>query len=82
MSVIVRALFPPALYEAGRREAVEMMIELLTEVMLSLRAEETPLDPITRQAAIDDLTRQLVALEAYRAASDCPGRQPAARYLE
>jgi hypothetical protein len=82
MSLIVRTLFPPAIYEAGRREAVEIMIAVLTEVLLSLKADETPLDPVTREAAIEDLTRQIVDLEAYQADGNPSARRPEPRHLE
>jgi hypothetical protein len=82
MSLIVRTLFPPAIYEAGRREAVEIMIATLKEIMLSLKAGDTPLDPATRQAALEDLTRQLIDLETYQADDDPTTRLPEPRHLE
>jgi len=66
MSVITRTLFPPAIYEMARWEAIDMMITILLDVTRSLKVESTPLDSATRQAAIEDVTRQIVELEEYR----------------
>jgi hypothetical protein len=66
MSVIVRTLFPPVIYETGRWEAIDMMITTLMEVIGSLRLESTPLDSVTRYAAIEDVARQIAELQEYR----------------
>lgn len=83
MPVIVRTLFSPAIYEVGRWEAIEMMIATLKSVILSLKAETTPLEPSVRQAAIDDVANQIAELEAYRETQGVENRhRPPPRHLE
>jgi len=82
MSVIVRTLFPPAIYEIDRCEAIDLMITSLMDVILSLRVESTPLDLATRQAAIEDVSRQIAELEEYRVSHGAEGKQPSPRHLE
>ena len=75
MDVMVLAPFPPALYEMGRWEAIDLMITTLMDVILTLRAESTPLDPAIRQAAIEDVNRQIAELEEYRDSHGAKGGQ-------
>ena len=83
MNVIIRTIFPPAIYETGRWEAIDMMITTLMDVILSLRVESTPLDSAMRQAAIEDVTRQIAELEEYRDSHGATGgRYPPPRHLE
>jgi hypothetical protein len=82
MAVIVRTLFPPAICEAGCREAIEMMTATLMDVILSLKEESTSLDRATRLAAIEDAERQIAELEAYWGRAGTTGKQPAPRHLE
>ena len=83
MSVITRTLFPPAIYETARWEAIDMMITTLMDVTRSLRVESTPLDSATRQAAIEDVTRQIEELEEYRDSHPADDRRrPSPRQLE
>jgi len=83
MRLIVRTQFSPALYEMERWEAIDMMITTLMDVILSLRAESTPLDSATRQAAIEDVTHQIVELEQYCDSHSAERRRyPPPRQLE
>ncbi len=83
MSVLIRTLFPSAMYEIGRSEALDLMILTLNDVILSLQSPDTPLDPETRQAAVNDVTRQIADLEAFRDTQGAKGgRDTPPRQLE
>jgi hypothetical protein len=76
MAVVVRTLFPPTICETGYREAIELMIATLMEVILSLKDEQSPLDRSIRHAAIEDAERQIAELEAYREGVGAEEQQP------
>lgn len=68
MPLTIRTLFPPAVFEAGSSAAVDQMIVILTEVLASLRAEQTSIEPEVRSASIDDVSLQIAELRAFKAA--------------
>lgn len=82
MPVIVRALFPPAICEIEPWEASDLLLTMLNDVILSLKAESLTLDSAMRQAAIADVERQIAELEAYRKQYGADGRKPSPRHLE
>lgn len=72
----------PLSREAGYREAIDLMIAALMDVILSLKEAQTPLDRATCRAAIEDAERQISELETYRDGLGLEGKQPEPHHLE
>ncbi len=75
MPLTIRTLFPPAVFEAGSRAAVDQMIAILMEVLASLRAEQTLIEPEVRSASINDVSLQIAELRAFKAAQAGDSKQ-------
>jgi hypothetical protein len=82
MPVLVRTLYPFAICEAGRSEAIDRTITMLMEVILSLKEEHASLDQGLRQAAIKDAEQQIAELSAYRAEATVVNNQPSPHQRE
>jgi hypothetical protein len=82
MPVIVRTLFPPAIYEAGRLEAIDLMIATLLDIILALKEEVCPIGYAARQEAIADIEQQIAELSVYRTEAGAEIGEPQQRHLE